>query len=278
MQKEQRSTWFQSDRTVAWMLQRSLEADFATLRPYLSRGLHVLDVGCGAGTITLDVAALVRPGAVVGVDITERQIEAARAEAETRRADNVQFLVGDAYNLEFDAGRFDVVYSHALIGWLREPLRALKEQMRVTRKGGWVVTTYPDVGATMIWPPCPAFERFYALSRNMADPKSPDAFINQFIGRELFALYCQAGLLDIRMSGNLDEHEMCYAGSHQFERRYDMVKANILNPETGISGWLKKHGLFDAALLEEAQREWEAWHVHPHAFYMHAAVVAAGRV
>ena len=71
----------------------------AYLLPHLGPGITLLDVGCGPGTITVDLARRVAPGAVVGVDRSGRSGPGPRA---TRRASTVEFGVGDVYALAFD--------------------------------------------------------------------------------------------------------------------------------------------------------------------------------
>ena len=74
----------------------------------LAPGASVLDVGCGPGRHSIELAE--RGYHVTGVDISETFIDLARAEAAQRALDNVQFEVGDARALSFD-GRFDLVLS-----------------------------------------------------------------------------------------------------------------------------------------------------------------------
>jgi SAM-dependent methyltransferase len=67
----------------------------AYLLPSLGPGLTVLDVGCGPGTITADLAALVEPGRVTAVELTPDALDLARGEAAARRQGNIDFAVAD---------------------------------------------------------------------------------------------------------------------------------------------------------------------------------------
>jgi SAM-dependent methyltransferase len=100
--------------------------------------VQLLDVGSGPGSITLDLAAVVAPGEVVGIDIEPLQVDRARALAAERGVTNVRFEPGDAYALPFPDDSFDVVFSNAALMWLRDPLAALREFRRVLRTGGVV--------------------------------------------------------------------------------------------------------------------------------------------
>jgi len=103
---------------------RTVENSAAYLLPHLAPGQDLLDVGCGPGTITVDLAGRVTPGKVTGVDASTEVV----AEAETRRAgaDTVTFVTGDVYALAFDDGSFDVVHAHQVLQHLTDPVAALR--------------------------------------------------------------------------------------------------------------------------------------------------------
>src|SRR5690349_24911313 len=85
------------------------------LLPHLESGFDVLDCGCGVGSITLDLAELVDPGKVIGVDMDNGQLDIARANAQQRGLTNVTFEQGNVYELRFDSGTFDAVLAHTLL-------------------------------------------------------------------------------------------------------------------------------------------------------------------
>ena len=84
---------------------RTVDNSAAYLAPHLASGNTVLDLGCGPGTITVDIAARVAPGRVVGIDPSAAVIEEARRNASGRP--NVEFRVGDVYALELHDDAFD---------------------------------------------------------------------------------------------------------------------------------------------------------------------------
>ena len=140
---------------------RTLERDIPELKAYLWPGAQVLDIGCGSGTITLDVAAAVCPGEAIGVDPDDGQVKVAR-EWLTQHpgAGNVSFQVADSHALDFPDNKFDLVYSHTVVHFLLDPVAALKEQKRVTKPGGWAAP--PTQGSRseacggMLWGVCSA--------------------------------------------------------------------------------------------------------------------------
>jgi SAM-dependent methyltransferase len=106
-------------------------ADFAG-----SRGLRVLEIGCGLGT---DGAQFAKAGAdYTGVDLTEAAIELARTRFEVSGLSG-EFRVADAENLDFPDDSFDLVYSHGVLHHTPDTARAVREVHRVLRPGGRAV-------------------------------------------------------------------------------------------------------------------------------------------
>jgi SAM-dependent methyltransferase len=147
----------------------------------LSRATRVLDVGCGTGAITEELAAST-PGEVIGVDIDTEVLAFARAQK--GKAD---YRWGDAHALDFPDGHFDAAACHFTLLWCRDPAQAAAEMVRVTRPGGAVlVCAEPDYGGRIDFPPLPIGAwQAEALRREGADPS---------LGRRLRALFAPHGV------------------------------------------------------------------------------------
>jgi len=104
----------------------------------VSRGLRVLDLGCGDGTTAVPAAKL---GAdVLGVDIARNLVEAGNRRAVALGLANCTFRQGDASNLELIAGQsFDLVMSIFGAMFAPRPFDVAREMVRVTRPGGRIV-------------------------------------------------------------------------------------------------------------------------------------------
>jgi SAM-dependent methyltransferase len=122
------------------------------LLAHLRPGMSLLDCGCGTGSLTLDLAALVAPGRAVGVDVDASQLALGRDAAIDRGIDTVEFIEGSVYELPFAEATFDVVLANTVLMHLGDPLRALREMRRVLRPGGIAAVSDDDL-STAVWSP-----------------------------------------------------------------------------------------------------------------------------
>jgi SAM-dependent methyltransferase len=125
------------------------------LIPYVSSGMDVLDVGSGVGSIALDLAPVVAPGRVVGIDADSEQIETARRSAVERGIENVEFVTSSVYELPFAEATFDVAYANAVLMYVRDQVAALAEMRRVLRPDGVAAVIDDDLGTVVISPDRP---------------------------------------------------------------------------------------------------------------------------
>jgi ubiquinone/menaquinone biosynthesis C-methylase UbiE len=97
---------------------------------------RILDVGCGPGVLSVEIAKKLRAGHITGLDLSENMIALAEGLARDHLLDNVRFEKGDALKLQFPPESFDVVISTAVLPWVHDPRRFLLELHRVLKKGG----------------------------------------------------------------------------------------------------------------------------------------------
>jgi SAM-dependent methyltransferase len=169
---------------------RTAENSAGYLLPHLEPGMDLLDVGCGPGTITVDLAARVAPGTVVGLDVAPEVVAEA---AQQDGAEAVDFRTGDVYALDVPDASFDVVHAHQVLHHLADPVAALREMRRVARPGGIVAARELDNGGGVWEPSDPLMDRWMELFREVAERNGAEADA----GRKLLGWAHAAGLHDV---------------------------------------------------------------------------------
>ena len=182
---------------------RTAENSAAYLLGSLAPGLDLLDVGCGPGNITIDLAGRISPGRAVGIDAAVTVVEAARESAHEQGVTGVEFEVADVYDLPFADATFDIVHAHQVLQHLADPVAALRQMRRVCRPGGVVAVRDSDYEAMTWFPHNDGLDRWLALYRAVARSNrgEPDA------GRWLLRWAHDAGFSDVRASASA----WCYA-------------------------------------------------------------------
>src|SRR5579863_4959 len=165
-------------RSHTW---RTAQNSAGFLLPHLSRGDRLLDVGCGPGTITMDLAELVAPGEVIGLDRSPEVIDRAREAAKMRGLSNLSFEVGDVYHLDLEDSSFDVVYAHQVLQHLSEPVLALQEMRRVLADGGWLAVRDGDYGEFTWSPPNEGLERWMELYHEITRHNDSEADAGRYL-------------------------------------------------------------------------------------------------
>jgi ubiquinone/menaquinone biosynthesis C-methylase UbiE len=156
---------------------RTAENSAAYLLPHLRPAMTVLDVGCGPGTITVDLAERIAPGRLTACELTADALALARAEAASRGYGNIDFAVSDVHALDFPDAAFDVVHAHQVLQHVGDPVQALREMRRVCVPGGTVAARDSDYAAFTWFPAVPELAEWLALYRRVARSNGgePDA-------------------------------------------------------------------------------------------------------
>jgi ubiquinone/menaquinone biosynthesis C-methylase UbiE len=108
----------------------------AFLAPHLRPGMRLIDCGCGPGSITVDLAAIVAPGAVIEMDRREDALNDGRRLARERGVVNIAFAAANIYRLPYLDGSFHAAFSCAVLQHLADPRAALAEIRRVRMPDG----------------------------------------------------------------------------------------------------------------------------------------------
>jgi cyclopropane fatty-acyl-phospholipid synthase-like methyltransferase len=170
---------------------RTAENSAAYLLPHLRPGMTLLDVGCGPGTLTCDLADRVAPGHVLAVDVSAEVVDEARATAAQRGTPNVTFEALDFRELD---GTFDVVHAHQVLQHLSDPVGALRRMAELARPGGGLVAVRDADYPAKVWHPAsPAIGRWLELYLAVTRHNGAEAAA----GRHFPAWARAAGLTDV---------------------------------------------------------------------------------
>jgi len=233
--------------TDDWVRKLKQQADDS--RPYrqrlydrvgLARADRVLDMGCGTGAVTLDIAQSTR-GQVVGIDIDEAKLEEARRLLEV--IPNVEFQVADVQDLPFPDCSFDLVTFNIVLVYVPDKQRALLEMARVVRPGGHVLATMePDYAGWFQYPEGDFIHLFYEQLREMgADLET---------GRKLKWIFTKAGLRT-EVGMDADDEFIFQRDDARKLARFD-EEVWFYRKLLGMSGWSEK--VAKAHIAEERER------------------------
>ncbi|MCU1398657.1 MAG: hypothetical protein JWN62_1766 [Acidimicrobiales bacterium] len=242
-------------RSHSW---RTVANSAAYLIGHLTPGSNVLDVGCGPGTITTDIAVRVAPGDVVGMDASADVVAHAEEQAAASGISNVRFATGDAYALDFPDETFDVVHAHQTLQHVADPVAVLREMGRVAKPGGIVAARDADYSGMIWYPEMPGLTRWMSTYQTVSRSNGgePDA------GRRLRHWAIEAGFIDVHSTASLwcfaDDIDRAWWGTTWAER----VSATTFGAQALGQGAATAD---DIATMRET---WLAWIDAPGAWFM----------
>jgi ubiquinone/menaquinone biosynthesis C-methylase UbiE len=252
-------------RSHTW---RTAENSSAYLVPHLRAGQSLLDVGCGPGTITADLALLVAPGDVVGFDAAPDVVAQAAAHADELGLANLRFEVGDLFALPYPDESFDVVHLHQVLQHVGEPEAALVEMRRVLRPDGLLAARDSDYSAFTWAPREPELDRWLSVYLAVTERNEHDACI----GPRLVGLARAAGFDDMEVSSSTwtyaDPEARDWWGSLWADRvRYSRFAEQAV-----------EYGLSTTEELEEIAAAWRRWAGSPDGVFVvtHVEILARG--
>lgn len=224
---------------------RSLKVDYRTLEPILKQGMSVLDVGCGTGSISKDIAAIVGDsGKVIGIDNTQKFIESGN---ETyNKVKNLELIHCDLFDYEPNH-KFDLIVSARTLQWLSTPKEALIKMKSLLKPNGQIsILDYNH--NDLEWSPEPpeSMLSFYKIFLKWRS----DAGMSNAIADELPKLMAEVGMVSIQEI-NSDEH---------YERhRNDFNSKVSIWSKVASATQMVNEGYLDNNLRLKAIEEYNVW-------------------
>lgn len=172
-------------------------------RAGLKEGMNCLDLGCGAGEVTFELARLVGPkGHVLGMDMDTVKLNLARARAKSEGVKNIEFRQADVSEWN-DESVYDFIYIRFLLTHLPNRDHIVPKILRALRPGGCLALEDIYFKGYISYPPNSAQDRYVALYQEVVRRRGGDANI----GPQLFSMFMNAGLKDAQLSIVYPEHK-----------------------------------------------------------------------
>jgi ubiquinone/menaquinone biosynthesis C-methylase UbiE len=207
--------------------------------------MRILDVGCGTGALSKDIASIVgETGKVIGIDNTQKFIESGKETYHDVK--NLELLCCDIFDYEADE-KFDLIVSARVLQWLNNPKDALLKMMSLLKPNGQI--SILDYNHNRLeWNPAPpeSMKLFYSAFLKWRT----DAGMNNGIADDLPDLMKEAGLVDIEKI-NSDEH-------YEKHRKDFKSKVGIWSKVAG-STQMVVEGYIDEQLRIKAIEEYDEW-------------------
>ena len=175
--------------------QANILSEFIHSNAVFAPGDRIVEVGCGVGSQTVQLAARNPSTQIVGIDRSADSLEQARALVAGHGLNNVQFQQCDASVLPFEDGAFDGAFVCFVLEHLADPEGALRELRRVLKPGAKLHVFEGDHGATIAWPDDPDIHRLVRAATQYQATQGGNAEI----GRALTPLLRAGGFHSIQV-------------------------------------------------------------------------------
>lgn len=224
---------------------RSLDLDYRTLKPILRKGMVVLDVGCGTGSISKDIAEIVGPtGNVIGIDNSDKTIASGKQTyAPVKNLELIHIDLMDYTSVQ----QFDLITSARVLQWLSNPKEALAKMKTMLKPGGQIsILDYNHEALEWVPDPPASMKEFYQTFLKWRK----DAGMNNRIGDDLPNLLTDVGFHHVQ---KINSDEFYNSDRKDFKSRV-AIWAKVAGSKQMV-----EEGYITDALRLKAIAEYNVW-------------------
>ena len=159
----------------------------------LKKGDKILDLACGPGVITRQLAKNDPTANITGMDLNLELLEIAQSEAKKNNINCIDFIHGDVYEPPLKDSQFDFIYARLLFQHLKDPKKALKAIYRLLKPGGRICIFDIDDDWLSLHPEPDGFKTFTETVGEIQSRKGG----NRKVGRQLGSLVESSGYKNV---------------------------------------------------------------------------------
>ncbi|CAN6604378.1 hypothetical protein TRVA0_002S04060 [Trichomonascus vanleenenianus] len=240
---------------------RTVKNSCPHLIPYLKPNLSVLDIGCGPGTITIDMAKNYVPeGIVTALEYDETPLNVCKENAEKDGVTNIVYKVGDIHNLPFEDNTFDVVHAHQVLQHISDPTKAMAEMLRVTKPRGYVSCRESNFCGFSWYPESPGMTKWLENYIKVAQSNGGDPNIGKCLQKHAVeAGYTREKLI-------LTSSSWCYATKEEVDWWGQLWADRTLHSNFASSALSKN--ILSQSELNSMSNAWLDWKADPNAYFV----------
>ena len=162
----------------------------------ITSGMHCLDLGCGGGDVTFELATLVgKEGKIVGLELDETIVKLTQEDCQQLGLNNIEFKIADALSLN-EENEYDLAYTRFLLTHLSDPQTVIEKMKTAVKLGGLVAVEDIEFSGHFCHPKSSAFDKYIQLYQQVVQNKGGDSEI----GLKLPGMLKQAGLNEVKFS------------------------------------------------------------------------------